>query len=111
MVRHDIYAPLWHSATEGQGAYFIPPVPEKDYMGLKTGFLCQGNDDSFESLLLTMQCMVMCDNILRLKRSADYPHIVMGTMPKLENITIPTSYAFPKSSGYVLPPAQSNLPY
>jgi len=111
MVRHDIYSPHWHSATEGQGAYFIPPVPEKDYMGLKTGLLHQGNDDSIESLLLTMKCMLMRDNILRLKRSADYPHIAMGTMPKLENITSPIRFVVPKSLGYITPPAQSYLSY
>lgn len=105
MLSHDTYGPHWHSVTKGRGAYFIPPVPEKDCMSLKAGLLHQGIDDNVESLLLTMQCMLMRDNILRLKRSAGYSHIGMGKMPKLANVTIPTRCAVPKSFSYVTQPA------
>lgn len=78
----NIYGPYWRSVTEGQGTYFIPPVPKRDCMRLSTGLLQQGIDDNVESLLLTMQCLLKRDNILKLEPSQGYSHIGMGKIPK-----------------------------
>jgi len=88
----DVYNRHWHSVTRNQGTSFIPPVPEMDYQLCGAGLPQQEYEESLESLLLSIQCMLFRDIFLRLERRLKFDHFGMGKLPRS------TSYKPPKNS-------------
>jgi len=78
----DLYGPQWVSVTGGEGAYVIPFVQEWDDLPSETGLFQQPQHDSLESLLSSMQSMLMRDVYLRLNPSKKIDHFGMGKLPK-----------------------------
>lgn len=67
----DTYRNYWNAATAGQGACFIPRIPDIELYGYPY---------SFPGLLSEIQRMLMRDIFLRLEPNPKFDHVGMGTL-------------------------------
>jgi hypothetical protein len=81
----NLYSRHWVSVTGGEGTYVTPLVAEWGHQPSETGLSQPQYPDNWQSLLSSMQRMLMRDVYLRLKRSQKIDHFGMGKMPRLVN--------------------------
>ncbi|MFZ1548574.1 MAG: hypothetical protein WAT12_16005 [Candidatus Nitrotoga sp.] len=80
----------WNSVVGDKGTFVTSVYDVHNHKTWATGFLQQGYLSNLENLLLSIKLMLMQDIYLKLHNGDKFPHINMGSLPKL--LASPASY-------------------